>query len=103
MTAPRPTTSSRVPSRTTAAVSSSIPMPSSDGDWATSDSSRPYRLRCSKCWSITTPRQQAEAGGQLTHPLLRGGAAAPKAIMWSARMLAPAEVPPTTTPRWYAA
>ena len=27
----------------------------------------------------------------------------PKAIMCSARMLAPAEVPPTTAPRWYAA
>ena len=56
VTAPRPTTSSRAPSTITAAVSSSIPTPSRAGDWATRESSRPYRLRCSKCWSTIAPR-----------------------------------------------
>jgi hypothetical protein len=40
--------------------------------------------------------EQAEASGELAHPLLGSGATAPKAIMCSAMMLAPAEMPPTT-------
>ena len=63
---------------TSAAVSSSIPMPSSAGDCATSARSRPNRLRCSKCWSMSTPGQQSEPGAHLRHPLLRRCAARPE-------------------------
>ena len=55
VTAPRPITSSVWSAWTIAHVSSSSPMPRSDGDCATTASSRPIRPRCSKCWSITTP------------------------------------------------
>ena len=49
VTDPLPMTSITPAGLTSAAVSSSMPMPSSAGDWATSASSRPIRFRCSKC------------------------------------------------------
>ena len=52
---PRPMTSITPSGPTTPAVSSSTPRPSSDGFWAISDSSRPSRFRCWKCWSTMTP------------------------------------------------
>ena len=75
VTDPLPSTSRMPFGLTSAAVSSSMPMPSSAGDWATSASSRPNRLRCSKCWSMSTPGQQPEAGAHLGHALLRRRAA----------------------------
>ena len=71
VTAPRPMTSSVWSGNTIAAVSSSRPSPSSDGDWATTASRRPSRVRCSKCWSMTTFVHQAEAGRHLGHAVLR--------------------------------
>ena len=58
--------------RRSAQVSSSIPIPSSDGDCATSARSRPIRPRCSKCWSITMPCDDPETRRELDHPVLRG-------------------------------
>ena len=84
---------------TTPAVSSSTPSPSRLGFWAIRLSSRPSRFRCWKCWSMMTPGQHAEPGGDLCHPVLRASRPdAPKAIMWLDIAEAPADVPATTAP-----
>ncbi len=74
-------------------------MPSNDGDWATRDISRPYRLRCSKCWSTTTPLISPNPTESWLIRCFGVEPPEPNAIMCSARMLAPADVPPTTAPR----
>jgi hypothetical protein len=55
VTEPFPRTSRMPFGLTSAAVSSSMPRPSRAGDWATRARRRPNRLRCSKCWSMSTP------------------------------------------------
>ena len=83
----------------TAEVSSSRPRPIRDGDWATTDSKRPNRVRCSKCWSTTTFARMPRPAEICAILCLGEAPEAPKAIMCVLTALAPAEVPAITAPR----
>ena len=73
--------------------------PSSDGDCATTASSRPSRVRCSKCWSMTTSLSRPRPADICAMRCFGVAPEAPNAIMCSAMALAPAEVPATAAPR----
>ncbi len=86
----------------TAAVSSSMPMPSRLGDWATHMSSRPYRLRWVKCWSMTQPSTRPSPEASWVIRCLGVAPPLPNATMCDDWKLAPADVPPIVTPRAWA-
>src|SRR4051794_41162132 len=50
------------------AVSSSMPIPSTRGLWATAPSSRPIRPRSAKCWSMMTFRTSPSPGAMWRSP-----------------------------------
>src|SRR5205809_78433 len=102
VTDPRPLTSRMSLASMIAAVSSSSPRPINEGDWATTASSRPRRVRCSKCWSTTTLTSKPRPTETCAMRCLGVAPELPKAIMWVATALAPADVPATTTPRPWA-
>ena len=99
VTAPRPMTSRVWSGWMIAAVSSSRPSPISDGDCATAASRRPSRVRCSKCWSMTTPRTIPRPADICAIRCFGVAPDAPNAIMCVATALAPADVPAITAPR----
>ena len=98
VTDPLPSTSITPDGLTRAAVSSSMPMPSSAGDWATSASSRPMRFRCSKCWSMITPGSSPRPALICVIRCLGVVPLVPKATMWVLMADAPALVPATIAP-----
>ncbi len=101
VTDPLPSTSRMPFGLTSAAVSSSIPIPSSAGDCATRASSRPNRLRCSKCWSMSTPGRSPRPALICVMRCFGVAPLVPKATMWLAMAEAPALVPATMAPcRW---
>ncbi len=65
----------------------------SDGDWAIAASSRPSRVRCSKCWSTIVPSTSPSPAAVCTWPCRGVAPGWPNAIMCEASALAPAEVP----------
>jgi hypothetical protein len=98
VTAPLPSTSSTPLGVTSAAVSSSMPMPSSAGDCATRASRRPIRLRCSKCWSTSAPGSSPRPALIWVMRCFGVAPLVPKATMWLAMAEAPALVPAMIAP-----
>ena len=98
VTDPLPSTSITPDGLTSAAVSSSTPMPSRAGDCATSASSRPIRFRCSKCWSMITPGSRPRPALIWVMRCFGVVPLVPNATMWLLMAEAPALVPATISP-----